>query len=58
MGASGKIFLFKAEEEHYNSLSYRKIIKKTLFKRKKEKEFSTYETNSEIILLESKKEPF
>jgi hypothetical protein len=63
MGASGKV-LFKAEEEHYNSndnynsLSYRKIIEKTLFKRKREKEFSTYETNSEIFLLESKKEPF
>ncbi len=63
MGASGKV-IFKSEEEHYNpddyynSLSYRKIIEKTLFKRKKDKEFSTYETNSEIFLLESKKVPF
>ena len=63
MGASGRV-LFKAEEEHYNSsdnynsLSYRKIIEKTLFKRKKEKEFSTYESHSEIFLIESRKEEF
>lgn len=63
LGASGKI-LFKSEEEHYNpfddynSISYRKIIKKAIFKRKKEKEFSTYESHSEIFLIESQKEPF
>jgi hypothetical protein len=63
LGASGKV-LFKSEEEHYNptdnynSLSYRKIIEKTLFKRKKDKDFSTYESHSEIFLLKSQNEPF
>lgn len=63
LGSSSRILLHASEEhydprDNYNTVSYLKTIKQTEFKRKVDSLFSTYESYSELFLLDTQNEPF